>query len=158
MLTGKQLGDAIRTALEMKKKRPADLATHFHVRPPSVQGWLSKGTISKSKLPELWNYFSDVVGPEHWGMKAWPTGPVPGELFERPTEEEIQLLNDFRILTDDDQEHFRKEIAGRAQLLRGYLERHMKRLQPPSAAKPMSYSDFKTAPAVKRPGHKKTGT
>lgn len=27
-----------------------------------------KGSISKEKLPELWSYFSDVVGPEHWGL------------------------------------------------------------------------------------------
>jgi len=158
MLTGKQLGDAIRSALEMKKRRPADLATHFRVKPPSVQGWLSKGTISKSKLPELWDYFSDVVGPEHWGMKAWPTGPVPGELFERPTEEELDFLNSFRILTDDDQEYFRNEIERRAQLLRGYLDKQMKRLQDPTA-KPMSYGDFKMEPKVKRlPHHKKSGS
>ncbi|WP_144290856.1 S24 family peptidase [Vandammella animalimorsus] len=47
-----------------------EVAEHFGVKPPSVQDWLKRGVISKDKLPELWAYFSDVVGPEHWGLDA----------------------------------------------------------------------------------------
>lgn len=49
-----------------------EIARHFEVKPPSVQDWMNKGTIGKEKLPELWDYFSDVVGPEHWGLREYP--------------------------------------------------------------------------------------
>lgn len=68
MLTGKRLGDAIRAAIKAKGVMQIDVAHHFGVRPPSVSDWLNRGTIAKEKLPELFAYFSDVVGPEHWGL------------------------------------------------------------------------------------------
>src|SRR3989304_5554330 len=70
MLTGKELGKAIAAAILMKGVSNADVARHFRVKPPSVQGWLTTGRISKKRLPELWEYFSDVVGPEHWGLPS----------------------------------------------------------------------------------------
>ena len=38
--------------------------------------WVKKGSVSKDKLPDLWRYFSDVVGPSHWGLSSseWPSG------------------------------------------------------------------------------------
>ncbi|MDO5288519.1 MAG: S24 family peptidase [Pseudomonadota bacterium] len=81
MLTGTELGEALRKAIELKGVKKVDVANHFGVKPPSVQDWLKRGVIAKDKLPELWAYFSDVVGPEHWGLSsispsvassAWP--------------------------------------------------------------------------------------
>lgn len=79
MLTGKDLGAAIEKAIKLKKVSKAEVARAFKVRPPSVQDWIKRGTIDKSKLPALWRYFSDVVGPDHWGMvdshppaEEWP--------------------------------------------------------------------------------------
>lgn len=77
MLNGKDLGAAIKAAIEMKiasgaVASQAAIARHFGVKPPSIHDWIKKGSISKDKLPELWRYFSDVVGPEHWGLAAWP--------------------------------------------------------------------------------------
>ncbi len=46
------------------------------VQPPSIYDWIKKGSISKDKLPELWRFFSDVVGPEHWGLNEYPI-PTP---------------------------------------------------------------------------------
>jgi hypothetical protein len=82
MLTGKALGQAIETAIQRKiaaggARSKAEIAFHFGVKPPSVYDWIKKGAISKDKLPELWRYFSDVVGPTHWGMSAWPGGGTP---------------------------------------------------------------------------------
>lgn len=79
MLTGKQLGDAIAVAIKKKLesgavKSKAEIARHFHVKLPSIYDWVKKGSISKDKLPELWAFFSDVAGPEHWGMPGWPGG------------------------------------------------------------------------------------
>jgi len=77
MLNGKELGAAIKAAIDMKiasgaVASQAAIARHFNVKPPSIHDWIKKGSIAKDKLPELWRYFSDVVGPEHWGLKAWP--------------------------------------------------------------------------------------
>lgn len=77
MLSGKELGQAIKLAIEKKissgaVKTKADIARHFKIKPPSIHDWIKKGSISKDKLPELWNYFSDVAGPEHWGLVEFP--------------------------------------------------------------------------------------
>lgn len=77
MLTGKKLGEAIASAIQKKidsgaVKSKAEVARHFGIKPPSIHTWINNGTVSKDKLPELWNYFSDVVGPEHWGIPKLP--------------------------------------------------------------------------------------
>lgn len=72
MLTGKELGAAIEAARLLKRTTKKELAAHFKVSQPSVQDWVNRGTIDKAKLPGLWEYFSDVVGPEHWGLSVTP--------------------------------------------------------------------------------------
>lgn len=78
MLNGKDLGRAIEQAINKKLssgsvKSKTEIARHFNVKLPSIYDWIKKGSISKDKLPELWSYFSDVVGPEHWGLKELHT-------------------------------------------------------------------------------------
>lgn len=68
MLTGTELGAAIESARLKKGISKRALALHFGVEPPSIQDWVKRGTIDKAKLPELWKFFSDVVGPAHWGL------------------------------------------------------------------------------------------
>ncbi|WP_217045918.1 hypothetical protein [Burkholderia multivorans] len=68
MLTGKELGDALRAAIEKKAITKKAVADHFDVRPQSVQDWINFGRIGKKHLNELVAFFSDVVGPEHWGL------------------------------------------------------------------------------------------
>lgn len=70
MLTGKELGQAIDKARKLKGVSKADMARHFDVKPPSIQGWINTGRIDKSKLIELFSYFSDTVTPEHWGLQG----------------------------------------------------------------------------------------
>ena len=68
MLTGLELGAAIERA-RVKKNVPKNaLAKAFGISAPSVNGWVTTGRIDKSKLIEVIRYFSDVVGPEHWGL------------------------------------------------------------------------------------------
>lgn len=69
MLTGRELGKAIEAAMRLKGVSPTEVAHHFGVRSPSVHGWLKTGRIGKDKLQELFAYFSEVVGPDHWGLK-----------------------------------------------------------------------------------------
>ena len=42
------------------------MARHFGIKPPSISDWINRGTIDKAKLDELFTYFADVVGPDHW--------------------------------------------------------------------------------------------
>lgn len=86
MLTGKELGLAIEEAIRLKGVARTDVAAHFGVKPPSVQDWLKRGTISKEKLPGLWSYFSDVVGPEHWGLTTYPGGSATLDVKLPPLE------------------------------------------------------------------------
>lgn len=81
MLKGKELGKAIDIAIKAKiaaggARSKAEIAREFDMKPPSLVDWVKKGSISKDKLPKLWKYFSDVVGPEHWGLdkSEWPAG------------------------------------------------------------------------------------
>lgn len=69
MLTGPELGAAIDAARIAKGVSKKQLADDFQVKPPSVQGWVKNGRIDKSKLMDVIAYFSDVVGPEHWGLR-----------------------------------------------------------------------------------------
>lgn len=81
MLKGKEFGAAIARAIQLKldsgaAKTKAEIARHFGMKPPSLADWVKKGSVAKDKLPELWRYFSDVAGPDHWGMtkSEWPAG------------------------------------------------------------------------------------
>ncbi|MEJ1934490.1 hypothetical protein WDZ92_30200 [Nostoc sp. NIES-2111] len=59
--------EAARIKKQVTKKA---MAEHFGVSPPSIQDWVNRGTIDKSRLPELWNYFSDVADAAHWGLEG----------------------------------------------------------------------------------------
>lgn len=81
MLKGKDFGDAIRKAIQLKLDSgaittKAEVARHFGIKPPSIADWIKKGSVAKEKLPEMWRYFSDVAGLDHWGMSQseWPAG------------------------------------------------------------------------------------
>lgn len=94
MLTGPRLGAAIRAAIEMKGITQRELALHFGVRAPSIQDWLKHGTIGKDKLQRLWSYFSDVVGPEHWGLD--PTSERHLAASPVLSLDEIKLIDAYR--------------------------------------------------------------
>lgn len=104
MLTGPELGQAIERARMLKGVSKKAMADHFDVRPPSIQDWVKSGTISKAKLPALWAYFADVVGPAHWGLSSsYPVNPPqpiiaastppPADYLEAIRRD--QLLRDF---------------------------------------------------------------
>lgn len=84
MLTKKELGQALVAAMKKKGVTQADVARHFDVKPPSVHDWMEHGRISKSRIPEIVEFFSDVVPPEYWGFSpkmskaVATTDPLPG--------------------------------------------------------------------------------
>ena len=106
MLTGKELGAAIEAAIKLKRVRKTDLAREFGVKPPSISDWCKRGTISKDKLMHLFEYFTDVVGPEHWGITkqnvinqqiaSYNVKPIPKKQNKQPEEiyEVIRLMNE----------------------------------------------------------------
>lgn len=107
MLKGKELGDAIAEAIRLKLASGAalsktEIAKHFGVRLSSTYDWVKKGSIEKDKLPKLWEYFSDVVGPEHWGLKDKPPIPLSQE---EPSEDKdlLELLGIDKSSLDFDQ-------------------------------------------------------
>ncbi|EMY2015657.1 TPA: hypothetical protein ACF67X_005281 [Salmonella enterica] len=105
MLSGKELGLAIAQAIDKKlalgtARTKAEIARHFEIKPPSIHDWIKKGSISKDKLPELWKYFSDVVGPEHWGLEYFPNQeaikhPAP------PNEESGKVYDAYQVVTEE---------------------------------------------------------
>lgn len=119
MLKGKDFGAAIGSAIQMKLdlgvvRSKAEIARHFKVTPPSVEDWINKGSIQKDRLPELWRFFSDVAGPEHWGMTPaeWPAGLTGGHPLSSPaqtspplTNEESSLLSAYRQLGSKERQY-----------------------------------------------------
>lgn len=106
MLTGKELGEAIRSAMRKKGMTPSELAKAFDIKPPSVSGWFTTGRISKANFERLRVMFSDVVGPEHWGL----TNPQINHVAESGTtytiakadnEAESIVLRAFRLAPDN---------------------------------------------------------
>ncbi|SPC17363.1 putative phage repressor [Cupriavidus oxalaticus] len=73
MLTGEKLGAAIEQARQEKGVSKKALADAMGVKPASVQDWVKYGRIAKERINDLVAYFSDVVGPEHWGLDFAPT-------------------------------------------------------------------------------------
>lgn len=103
MLNKKELGKAIEAAIRLKIasgaiKTQTEVAAHFSVKPPSINDWKSKGTIAKSRIPELFRYFSDVAGPDHWGLTQaeWPAGLSAPENNSQDKKTEINLAEQKR--------------------------------------------------------------
>ena len=84
MLTGTALGKALAEAIRLKGVSKAAVARHFGIKGPSIYDWINHGRIGKQHLTELVAYFSDVVGPEHWGM--------PGVEASQPARLDISRL------------------------------------------------------------------
>lgn len=108
MLTGSELGAALKAAMDLKGgMSQTALAKEFGVKQPSVSEWIKFGRISKSHIPKLIEFFADVTGPDHWGI------PI--------SKEEFDLVIAYRALADGKKqavylavkEEARKEAAAR---------------------------------------------
>lgn len=82
MLTGEKLGAAVKSAMKKKGVTQITVADEFGIKQPSVSEWTRFGRVGKEHLVHLVEYFSDVVGPEHWGLPpTWgkKIAPAPTE-------------------------------------------------------------------------------
>ena len=68
MKKGKELGIALANALAEKRVSQTELANQLMVKKQAVSKWVNSGAIGKKHLFNVFEYFSDVVGPEHWGI------------------------------------------------------------------------------------------
>lgn len=68
MLSGEELGAALKAAMKLKGVGATEVAQAFGVTQPSVSGWVKDGRIHKKHIPTLIDYFADKVGPDHWGL------------------------------------------------------------------------------------------
>lgn len=71
--TGKELAKAIEEAVDIALaegpyKTKKEIAKQLGISPPSLQSWITNGTIGKDKLVTLWTFFLPYVGLEHWGL------------------------------------------------------------------------------------------
>lgn len=114
MLTGPELGAAIEAARIAKGVSKKNLADDFSVKPPSIQGWVKNGRIDKSKLMDVIAYFSDVVGPEHWGLRP---GFSYENLEETNEKSAIQGSNDGRTLSSSAADMVRQMLATKGKSL-----------------------------------------
>lgn len=68
MLSGPELGAALRVAMQRKGVRQKDVAAEFGITQPSVHEWLKFGRIDKKHISHLIEYFADVADASHWGL------------------------------------------------------------------------------------------
>ena len=104
MLKGKELGRAIGDAIKRKGVSQAEVARHFGIKPPSISDWIKRGTIGKDKIEELVRYFSDIVGPEYWGIGAYGVSEATAPYMVRAqhTRKLVQRLCDLAERIDDE--------------------------------------------------------
>lgn len=142
MLTGIALGQAIEEARKLKRVSKADLARHFNVKAPSIQSWVKHGRISKKHLDELFRYFADVVGPDHWG--------VDGAKAEAGVKEPQATYSDARgDIAHFAQTPFEREVLAAArqvpkamrQRFIGWLEERLREMHPEATAGPTKKVD-----------------
>ncbi|MBH3464448.1 S24 family peptidase [Pseudomonas carnis] len=114
MLTGPELGAAIEAARIAKGVSKKNLADDFSVKPPSIQGWVKNGRIDKSKLMDVIAYFSDVVGPEHWGLRP---GFSYENLEEANEDSPDQRSNDGQSMASSAADMVRQMLATKGESL-----------------------------------------
>lgn len=110
MYTGKKLGDAIKVAIQMKGIKQADVAKEFGIKPPSVTSWIQTGRVDKSHIDKLVAFFSDVVGPEHFGINSAFESNIsktPYVLYQVP----LISLSDVKNCTDNNFQLLKKELV-----------------------------------------------
>jgi len=98
MLTGTELGAALKEAMRLKKVTQQHVATEFGIKQPSVSEWTRFGRIGKEHVSHLVSYFSDVVGPDHWGLQQ-VAGPAEAPARRIPAPVAATVSDALRTLS-----------------------------------------------------------
>lgn len=120
------LAENFSKALEDSKVAPKTIAEACDITEQAVSNWKRSGKIASQHLPKIAN----LTG---WSVSRLLTGHEPAtsatlaanepSVFDLLTEAEHELLDDFRILIDEDREEICKMIAERARRARAYLQK-----------------------------------
>lgn len=105
MLQGPALGTAIANAMKLKAERmavskitQAALASALGMTQPSVSELLKYGRLAKENVPTLLDYFSDVVGPDHFGLPFSKFEmDLVRELRKLPAQSQAALMDRVRL-------------------------------------------------------------
>jgi hypothetical protein len=149
MYTGEKLGAALKEAIQLKAElhkkpvRQVDVGKAFGVKQSSVAEWIKYGRISKEHIPRLVEWFSDVVGPEHWGLPpSWggeSSGASGDGLLVEMSPTDWDMLTTFKALQPEDRRELFTLALQRATKYRDQLnqviDRHTKAAEQ-SSAKP----------------------
>lgn len=81
MKSGPDLGQAIKDAMALKRLTQAQMGTEFGVNQGSVSEWCRFGRVDKKHIIHLVAFFSDVVGPDHWGLPESFSREADGDPF-----------------------------------------------------------------------------
>lgn len=98
MKSGPDLGQAIKNAMALKRLTQAQLGTEFGVNQGSVSEWCRFGRVDKKHITHLVAYFSDVVGPEHWGLPLSFSEKNDEDSFQAFSRPATLLANAFESL------------------------------------------------------------
>jgi len=105
-----QLGQKLKSAIKDKGVTQREVAKHFGVRPPSVNGWIANGRIDKKHIPKLVTYFEK---PYAWWLD---NGAVNAEQVSSHTPAAVEKKP--KAADDNDASEFKKLITAYADLNR----------------------------------------
>jgi hypothetical protein len=115
VLQGTLLAEALRAAIERKRRQPATakygptaLANALGMTQPSASELIKTGRLAKSKIWTLVEEFADVVGPDHWGLPM--------------TSREMQFLNLLRQVPESAQDQLLERLQAAAEKSKALTE------------------------------------
>jgi len=116
-----------RISKAMGEITPAAFSRQIGVSPAAVSLWLSGAT--KSLKAEHATKIEQATGYRATWLVTG-NGPEKGEsLFDRLTDDEREMLDNFRALMDDDRAELAAEIQTRAARTRAHVEKALKSLR-----------------------------
>lgn len=123
------LNDRIKEAIEGTGLKPSEIARAAGVSRGAVTQWtngltrsLKAETAAKLEIATGYRASWLVTGK---GPKKIADAEPPGSVFHKLTQDEIDFLDNFRRLTDQDRARYTTEIASRAEELQTYLDQHI---------------------------------
>lgn len=123
------LNDRIKEAIDGAGLKPSELARAAGVSRGAVTQWtngltrsLKAETAAKLEIATGYRASWLVTGK---GPKKVSDNAPPGSVFQQLTQDEIDFLDNFRRLTDQDRARYTAEIAARAEELQAYLDQHI---------------------------------
>lgn len=111
-----EFGARLTEALRLAAKERKELAAHLRISVQAVGAAIRDGKFTASNTAKAARFLR-----VDWYWLATGEGEARPAHHEAPVTDDAQLLEDFYMLTSDEQEALRKQITDRAAALRAYL-------------------------------------